>query len=94
MSQNPALPPSATEAEILFELELNVARKADEIARSRRFRTGLNLHCWLLAEREVFGTLIAEEAAQAREPGFGVARRGRSLFKAPAEMPALVTADH
>ena len=38
----------------LFELQLRVARRADEIARSRDARTSLNLECWLLAEQEYF----------------------------------------
>lgn len=37
----------------LTDLELEVARRADELARVRARTTSLNLHCWLLAEAEV-----------------------------------------
>jgi hypothetical protein len=36
----------------LARLQLRVARRADEIARTHRSRY-LNVHCWLLAEAEV-----------------------------------------
>lgn len=39
----------------LLDLELRVARRADELARDLPQATQLNLHCWLCAEREVFG---------------------------------------
>jgi hypothetical protein len=38
----------------LFEYELRVARRADELVGKSGSR-GLDLHCWLLAERDVFG---------------------------------------
>jgi hypothetical protein len=34
-------------------LELDIARRADEIARDRQIESSLNLHCWLVAETEV-----------------------------------------
>jgi hypothetical protein len=39
----------------LFELQLRIARRADDIARSRSVRSSLNLECWLLAEQEFIG---------------------------------------
>lgn len=39
----------------LFNLELAIARRADELARTHGGKGGLNLHCWCLAEREIFG---------------------------------------
>ena len=38
----------------LSQLQLRVARRADEIAWASRLASGLNLHCWLLAEAEVW----------------------------------------
>ena len=37
----------------LAQLQLCVARRADELARDSKFATPLNLHCWLAAELEV-----------------------------------------
>jgi hypothetical protein len=39
----------------LSQLEWRVARRADEIARARHIDAPLNLHCWLVAETEVWG---------------------------------------
>jgi hypothetical protein len=39
----------------LFALQLEIARKADELARRCGREGGLNLQCWLLAEAEVLG---------------------------------------
>ena len=39
----------------LSQLEWRVARRADEIARARNLDAPLNLHCWLVAETEVWG---------------------------------------
>ena len=38
----------------LLDLQLRVARRADELARTRESPTLLNLHCWMLAETEIF----------------------------------------
>lgn len=43
-------PPSDT----LLELELRVARRADELARLPADEKPLNLECWLQAEAEIF----------------------------------------
>lgn len=40
----------------LLELQLRVARRADELARVRFVPTDLNLHCWLQAEEEILGS--------------------------------------
>ena len=37
----------------LFELQLRVARRADELAREQPDIGGLQLHCWLLSEEEL-----------------------------------------
>jgi hypothetical protein len=39
----------------LLDLQLRVARRADAIATGQPKMPGLDLHCWLVAEREVFG---------------------------------------
>jgi hypothetical protein len=38
----------------LLALQSQVARKADELARTQIDGAHLHLHCWLLAEREIF----------------------------------------
>lgn len=43
----------------LVELELAVARRADELAGSGLCRTSLNLHCWLEAEQEILGSSLS-----------------------------------
>jgi hypothetical protein len=40
-------------ADELVQLQLRVARRADEIAQTQRHTTVSNFHCWLLAEAEV-----------------------------------------
>jgi hypothetical protein len=42
----------------LFEVELRVARRADELARTQGPGTA-SPECWLRAEREVFGEPVA-----------------------------------
>jgi hypothetical protein len=44
---------SLPEADPLLDLEMRVARRADELARAHAAQTSLNLHCWLVAEAEV-----------------------------------------
>ena len=44
----------------LLELQFRIARRADELARAKRNNTGLNLYCWLLAEREILDTELPE----------------------------------
>lgn len=39
----------------LVDLELAVARRADELAGAGLCPTPLNLHCWLQAEQEILG---------------------------------------
>ena len=54
----------------LSQLEWRVARRADEIAHAYHVAAPLNLHCWLVAEREVCGELhldwIAAKAPETR----------------------------
>lgn len=54
----------------LDDLELAVARRADELAGSGRWHTSLNLHCWLEAEQEILGSAVslASPAANASRP--------------------------
>jgi hypothetical protein len=56
----------------LLELQLSVARRADELARTQKPGTSMNLHCWLLAEAEILGAEIARRpngATPGMEPG-------------------------
>lgn len=50
-------PPQAAPApmDALLELQLCVARRADELSREQRITGPLNLRCWLTAEYEVIG---------------------------------------
>ncbi len=52
----------------LTSLELEVARRADELARARPLATSLNLHCWLLAEAEVLAVRVVDRTAINLEP--------------------------
>jgi hypothetical protein len=49
----PEITPSVDDA--LADLELAVARRADQLAQSGLCTTPLNLHCWLQAEQEILG---------------------------------------
>jgi hypothetical protein len=40
-------------SDALSQLQLRVARRADELARDSKIATPLNLHCWLMAESEL-----------------------------------------
>lgn len=44
--------------EPLNELELQIARRADELAATRVARSSLNLVCWLQAEQELLEPLL------------------------------------
>lgn len=54
--------PGAPADDLLTEVELKIARRADEFARLLPSRSMLNLQCWLLAEAELLG----RDSAQAR----------------------------
>lgn len=61
----PAIPadrPARSALDVLEEIELRVARRADEIARGRQTHSAIDLDCWLLAEAEVLrhSTLFPE----------------------------------
>jgi hypothetical protein len=47
MDKNDEIP-----ADELTQLQLRVARRADELVRENRVATPMNLHCWLMAEFE------------------------------------------
>jgi hypothetical protein len=55
----------------LLDLQLRIARRADEFARDRFAPRGLNLHCWLLAEREILSGELADWIA---EPALAASR--------------------
>lgn len=60
----PEVTPAIDDA--LADLELAVARRADELAQSGLCTTPLNLHCWLQAEQEILGragTFAAQESS-------------------------------
>jgi hypothetical protein len=40
-------------SDALSQLQLRVARRADELVRDSKVSTPLNLHCWLMAESEL-----------------------------------------
>jgi hypothetical protein len=40
-------------SDALSQLQLRVARRADELVRDSKVTTPLNLHCWLMAESEL-----------------------------------------
>lgn len=48
-------PTSTAPADTLLELELRIARRADELTREKMATGTLNLQCWLVAEYEVLG---------------------------------------
>jgi len=48
MDQNAEFP-----ADALSQLQLRVARRADELVRDSKVATPLNLHCWFAAESEL-----------------------------------------
>ncbi len=50
----------------LSALQLQVAQRADVIASGQPKVPGLDLHCWLTAEREVFGENLGETAIAAK----------------------------
>jgi len=95
----PFLRPMAAAGDALFELQLRIARRADELA--RRHQAGsppaprpasgasLNLHCWLLAEAEILGGALAAQGSTAGAAR-GLAAVGGSAPEAPArESPGL-----
>ena len=49
------LPEPPSDSLPLFDLQMRIARKADENVRERQLEGALNSHCWLLAEAEVLG---------------------------------------
>jgi hypothetical protein len=44
----------------LEELELRVARRADELMQQAGAAGALPMHCWLLAEREILGVAFGD----------------------------------
>jgi len=54
------------ETDPLIELELRVARRADELARSAITQTSINLRHWLQAEQEILQPLFERYAAQSQ----------------------------
>lgn len=59
--------------ESLAELELQIARRADELAATRIDRSSLNLVCWLQAEQEILDPILKQSGAQiAQRPPFAI----------------------
>jgi hypothetical protein len=56
MDQNAELPSDA-----LSQLQLRIARRADELALDSKIVTPLNLHCWIMAESELIDCTGASE---------------------------------
>lgn len=54
-------PSTELPVDILSQLELQIARRADEIARDRQAESSISLDCWLLAETEVFGEDVSRD---------------------------------
>lgn len=52
---NPPESGRARDLDVLTEVELKIARRADEFARTSPRKSLLNLHCWLMAEAELLG---------------------------------------
>jgi len=46
-------PDAEMPSDALSQLQLRVARRADELARDNKIVTPLNLHCWMMAESEL-----------------------------------------
>jgi hypothetical protein len=47
-------------ADALSQLQLRIARRADELARNSDVVTPRNSHCWFLAETELLGDTTLE----------------------------------
>lgn len=60
----PALQPTYADGDQLLAWQLQVARRADELARTKAAGTAFALHCWLLAEIEVMGKAWPRESAE------------------------------
>jgi hypothetical protein len=62
---NPIPTPGAATLErlyqVLFDLELRIARRADQLAQATGAIRSRNLECWLRAELEVFSELQRAE---------------------------------
>lgn len=65
-------------ADPLSQLQLRIARRADELVRDSPFATSLNLHCWLIAEAEL---VVAPAAITKSLSGYN--REQRSGNKSP-----------
>lgn len=59
-------PAREMETDDLIELELRVARRADELARSAGTNTALNLRHWLQAEQEILQPLMDQDRSSRR----------------------------
>lgn len=50
-----AIPPISGDA--LLDLQLRIARRADQLVCAQQGGAGLNWHCWLIAEAEIIGRM-------------------------------------
>jgi hypothetical protein len=61
----------------LEPLQLRVARRADELSSRDPFgKPGLNLHCWLLAERELLGPNFPDATEPSEQKSHGQTKPG------------------
>jgi hypothetical protein len=49
-------PPAESSLDVLTDLEVRIARRADQIAAVQPACPGSNLFCWLAAEQEILAT--------------------------------------
>ena len=60
-------PQPTTHEDPLTAIELRIARRADEFARTWPSATRLNLQCWLLAEADLLGGKLGDFETLARK---------------------------
>src|SRR5882757_9251960 len=72
METPPSLP-----SDPLVALQLQVARRADELAAARAVHTAFNLPCWLQAEQEILGNVGMDPIAAGDHRAEPAANRNR-----------------
>jgi hypothetical protein len=65
MIASPQESPVPASLEPLADLELQIARRADELAATRLDRSSLNLVCWLQAEQEILDPILKKSTRTA-----------------------------
>lgn len=69
--------PHELDKDTLSELQLQVARRADELAASLQAKSSLNLPCWFQAEEEILGAF--RNSASGVESSRAVARESEHV---------------